>query len=269
MATIHSESLWVQGRHCHAWIGGPDDAPPVLLLHGGLGDSLLHWHRNFADLSADFRMLAPDLPGFGRTAPLPHPSYPAYAAWAAAFCDTAGAGHGLTVVGNSMGAVVARVFAATSPARVARLVLVDGGRPFAPTGLAGLALRVPPLRDALISILRRRATARRALPTYLADPSLLSPALRRRLVRGIHSYIRVQRAILAAPPVPPHALAVACPVQVIWGAEDRLGRPTLAVGIAAELRADPPILIPGAGHMPMLEQPAAFAGALRGFMAGR
>src|SRR5436305_11426191 len=101
----------VAGRPCRYWAGGPAAAPPLLLLHGGLGDAALHWHHNFADLARDFRVLAPDLPGFGRTAPLPCPSWPAYRAWVAAFCDAAGAGGNLTVVGSTLAATTARLFA--------------------------------------------------------------------------------------------------------------------------------------------------------------
>jgi pimeloyl-ACP methyl ester carboxylesterase len=70
----------VEGRPCRYWVAGPDNGRPLLLLHGGLGDAALHWGRALPDLARDFHVLAPDLPGFGASAPLPEPSYAAYAA---------------------------------------------------------------------------------------------------------------------------------------------------------------------------------------------
>src|SRR4051812_35704890 len=101
MAAVQSFDITVQRRPCRYWGGGPAQAPALLLLHGGLGDAALHWHHNFADLSRDFHLLAPDLPAFGRTAALPAPSYPAYRAWVGAFCTAVGASGDLIVVGNS------------------------------------------------------------------------------------------------------------------------------------------------------------------------
>src|SRR3954454_16694290 len=109
MPTVQVHEIAVQGRSCRYWAGGPAGAPLLLLLHGGLGDAALHWHHNFADLARDFRVLATDLPGFGRTAPLPRPSYPGYRAWVGAFCDAVGAERDIIVVGNSMGAAIARL----------------------------------------------------------------------------------------------------------------------------------------------------------------
>ncbi|HMA33951.1 MAG TPA: alpha/beta hydrolase [Chloroflexia bacterium] len=266
MTSVRAAEIRVQGRPGRYWRAGDVAARPVLLLHGGLGDAALHWQRNLAGLGRDFAVLAPDLPGFGRTAALPHPSYPAYGEWVAAFCDAAGAGPDLTVVGNSMGGAVARVFAAAYPARVARLVLVDGGQPFSLPGAIRWVLGVPPLRALLLALARRQACSPAALHRYVADPARLTPSQRARMRRGIRAYIRVQRQILAAPPVPAAALEVRCPVLVVWGAQDGLGSPASGRRLAAELGAALTI-VDGAGHLPMLEQPAAFGGAVRGFVA--
>jgi pimeloyl-ACP methyl ester carboxylesterase len=265
--TVQVTTIGVQGRPCRYWSAGPPAAPPLILLHGGLGNAALHWGRNLADLGRDFHVLAPDLPGFGRTAPLPHPSYPAYAAWVAAFCDAAGSGAGVNVVGNSMGAAIARVFAATYPDRVARLVLVDGGRPLAAGPPLRRILAIGLLGDLLAGVLGRLAGLDAIMGRYVSDPALLTPRLRAGIRRGIRAYVRVQRRILLEPPVPAAALAVRCPALVIWGAQDGLGPPALGEALAAQTGAGPVVVIDHAGHMPMFEQPAAFAQVLRRFLA--
>jgi len=45
---------------------------PLVLLHGGTG-SWLHWVRNIEDLSQDFMLLVPDLPGSGESSSPPQP----------------------------------------------------------------------------------------------------------------------------------------------------------------------------------------------------
>ena len=265
MAEVRAREIPVQDRPCRFWAGGPPEAPPLLLLHGGLGDAALHWHHNFADLSRDFRLLAPDLPGFGRTAPLPQPSYKGYAAWVRAFCEGGGVADDLTVVGNSMGAAVGRVFAATYPQRVARLALVDGGRPVtAPAPLRALAA-LPPAQAVLTAIIRLYATSDRVLRQCVANPALLTPTLRTQMRRGIRAYVAIQGRMLTRPPLPPTTLRVRGPVLIVWGAQDGLAGPEVGRALAAEVDAQAVAIIDGAGHMPMFEQPEEFGRVLRRF----
>jgi pimeloyl-ACP methyl ester carboxylesterase len=245
------------------------DAPPLLLLHGGLGDAALHWHHNFADLSRDFRLLAPDLPAFGRTAALPAPSYPAYRAWVGAFCTAVGVPGDLTVVGNSMGAALARLFAAVASERVRGLVLVDGGMPLAGNGVLRLIAHLPPLRALLVVAIAALATSDRAMGRYVADPARLTPPLKANIRRGVRTYLRVQSRMLAVLPVSPAELQPICPVLVVWGAQDGLGPPRLGSELAQAIGAQAVAVIDGAGHMPMFEQPAEFSRVLRRFTSGQ
>src|SRR5688572_26779680 len=49
---------------------GPQDAPDLVLLHGGIGTGRYHWSKLIPALSAGSRVHLPDLPGHGRT-PIP------------------------------------------------------------------------------------------------------------------------------------------------------------------------------------------------------
>jgi pimeloyl-ACP methyl ester carboxylesterase len=255
----------VEGRPCRYWSGGPAKAPPLLLLHGGLGDAALHWHHNFADLSRDFRLFAPDLPAFGHTAALLTPGYRAYRTWAGAFCTAVGAAGDLTVVGNSMGAALARLFAASAPERVRRLVLVDGGRPVEANGALRVIAGIAPLRALIIGVVGALAGADGAMGRYVADPARLTPQVRAGMRRGIRTYLRVQSRMLAEPPLPPAELQPRCPVLVVWGAQDGLAPPSFGSQLAQEIGADAVAVIDGAGHMPMFEQPEEFSRVLRRF----
>lgn len=101
--------------------------PPVILLHGYLA-SHTSWDSAFAQLSARFRVIAPDLPGFGASEK-PPPSRYAYtaAAFAESMVDLIAAleVNRAAVVGQRMGATVALSMAVTYPDVVERLVLVS------------------------------------------------------------------------------------------------------------------------------------------------
>ena len=83
--------------------------------------------RSFEALSQHFQILAPDLPGFGVSAPLPMPSYQNYLNWLQLLFDMLNIGGPLLMMGNSFGAVLSRFFAAENTGYVSRLVLIDGG----------------------------------------------------------------------------------------------------------------------------------------------
>lgn len=110
-----------------AW--GPPDGPVVVAVHG-ITSSQVFWTLVGERLAAaGVRLLAPDLRGRGRSADLPGPSsLRQHADDVVAVLDAAGVERAV-LVGHSMGGFVATVTARAHPARVARLVLVDGGPP--------------------------------------------------------------------------------------------------------------------------------------------
>lgn len=100
--------------------------PTILFLHGFNGGSGL-WTPNLDDLAeAGYRCVAPDLPGWGETPPLPGFSYrmPDLCRWLLRFLDQVAPGP-LQIVGHSFGGAVALHLALMDPDRVERLVLVN------------------------------------------------------------------------------------------------------------------------------------------------
>ncbi len=69
--TVSQQALMIEGRQAKYWIGG--SGMPLVLIHGGLGDARQHWQSTFQALSPYFKIVAPELPGFGVSAPLPMP----------------------------------------------------------------------------------------------------------------------------------------------------------------------------------------------------
>jgi pimeloyl-ACP methyl ester carboxylesterase len=115
--------VWGEGR------------PPLVLLHGGTG-SWLHWVRNIDDLSRDFMLLVPDIPGSGESAsPAPPISADRIGAILAAGLESIiGAQTGFAVAGFSMGGLIAGYLVRHAGAHAQSLVLVGATGTGAPRG---------------------------------------------------------------------------------------------------------------------------------------
>lgn len=126
-----SRTVW------HAW--GQPSQPAVVLLHGGSG-SWTHWVRNIAPLqAAGWRVLVPDLPGFGDSDLPPACSdvdaLPAHLHSGLQQLQDAGAcGDQVRLVGFSFGGMAAALWLAAHPQDAQQLVLV---------GAPGMGLTVP------------------------------------------------------------------------------------------------------------------------------
>ncbi len=129
--------------HAHVW-PGPDSRPPVVLV-AGLGVSGRYWSRLGGRLAGDRQVLAPDLPGFGRTPPVPGssagPSVREQADRLVAWMDARGIGTAV-LVGHSVGCQAVVDVATRFPGRVERVVLA--APPFEP-GRRSLAVSLPRL----------------------------------------------------------------------------------------------------------------------------
>jgi pimeloyl-ACP methyl ester carboxylesterase len=100
------------------------EGPPVVFVHG-ISGSWQNWLENLPHVARNHRAIALDLPGFGAS---PMPSWTidmfAYGRLLHDFCEKLGA-DGATLVGNSMGGLVAAEAVLTAPERYDRLVLVS------------------------------------------------------------------------------------------------------------------------------------------------
>ena len=143
---------------------------PLVLLHGfTLGHSTLTYGPSVAPLSRHFEVIAPDLPGYGSSAPLPEPySTDDYITFLEGFLDTLGLEE-VHLVGFSKGGGISLGFALEHPERVAKLVLVSS---YALSGavqvpfLPYLALHTPGLAATVWRSLR---DVRGLLPLYLKN----------------------------------------------------------------------------------------------------
>jgi pimeloyl-ACP methyl ester carboxylesterase len=122
---VVEKRTWVEERHASYSTAG--EGMPVLFLHGwALG------HQTYREViesvaAQGVQVVAPALPGFGRTDPLPRDrfSLAGFARWVASFCDVIGIGEPAVVLGHSFGGGVAIRLAHDHRQRVRSLVLVN------------------------------------------------------------------------------------------------------------------------------------------------
>ena len=240
---------------------GSGDRAPLVFLHG-VGSDKSAWSPQLAHFGEHRRTLALDYPGYGESDPAvqsvaaPHDRF---AAAILAALDALEVEH-LNLCGLSLGGVVAIAIAHAAPDRLASLTLADS---FAvhPDGPAILA-RSRAASDDMTAM----ATAR--VPALLADPeSPLLPDLVAVMARIDPAAFRLGAAAVWPADQRVRAAAIACPTLILCGTDDRVTPPALSEDLARLIPKARLELIANAGHLPNLEQPAAFKAALDRFLS--
>ena len=244
--------------------------PALVVLHG-IGSGAASFGFQLETLSARFRVIAWDAPGYGQSTPLA-PDQPDVSLYGAALNTWLGA---LSVdrchlVGQSLGTLIAARFAAEQPERVLSLTLVGIAR--------GHGWLPPSERQRLLA--QRLEDLNRLGPHGMAaqrGPRLLDPEATeevRQAVIEIMARIRPEGYIQAA-----HMLSTAditadllrlptgLPLQILVGEADVITPPAVNREIAAAFPAASMHIIPGAGHALYLEQPEIFNRLLADFAA--
>ena len=223
----------------------------VVLLHSALGDSRL-WRHQIPALEESFDVVAPDLPGWGET-PMPAEPY--------SFVDVVAQRLPALLVGNSFGGAIALRTALAHPDEVKKLVLVGSGLPawdwteemrayFAAEeeaidandldGATEINLEFwvkPEHRDEV------RPQQRRALELQSAHPE----------------------PELIWPEMPPLS-SLTMPTLVIVGDHDKDDFKKIAEHLAEEIPDADLVVVPGAGHLVGIDQPAELNALLLEFL---
>jgi 3-oxoadipate enol-lactonase len=242
----------------------PGGSPAAILIHG-LGSSSDSWQLQVPALTAEgYRVLVPDLPGFGRSPYAGRLSVAQMAAAVAWALENHGTGPAV-VVGISMGGTVGLQLAVDRPSLVSRLVLVNTFarlRPLRPSGWLVFASRL-----FLVTVTGLPAQAdfvsRRIFPGPDQEP--LRRQLYEEIVASDPRAYRSSVLALARFDLEDRLATLRVPTLIVTGANDN----TVAPANQARLLAIPgsrQVVIPGAGHGVIADQPEAFNAALMGFL---
>lgn len=260
--------LTVNGHTIYAYTGGrqPDNgAPWVVFIHGAAHDHSV-WSQQSRYLAHHGRnVLALDLPGHGRSAGQPLVGIGALADWLIATLDAANIG-AAALVGHSMGSLIALEAAARVPARITRLALVGTAFPMPVSEHLLTASREAP--EAAFQMITQWSHAPASLIGGHPVPGMwmtgMNLALMRRSRPGaLHTDLSNCNAYqegLAA------AAKIRCPTLMVIGKRDLMTPARAAADLQSALPDVRSVVIDGAGHAMMGEQPAAVLAALRDFV---
>lgn len=251
------------GEELHANILG--QGFPVLQIHG-FGASMESWFLTWEALAKSWQVVAPDLPGFGRsTKAVRAPVLDWFCDWLVRLLDhlSVPAAH---VVGNSMGGRVALHLALTRPERVRKLVLVDN-RGFGPPDTD--------IAPGLVAAKTKEQLRTALLPAF-HDPSLLTPVTLDRIfamrqMQGAQAAIeQVYQGLIIdfAKQSVLHAQLPRIPHQtlVLWGRQDRVYAVEQA-GRAKDIPNARVHIFENCGHVPQVEAQPDFNSVLPDFLA--
>lgn len=264
------DMVQIAGMRLHLRDEGPRDAPAIVLLHG-IGSSL-HTFDDWAErLAGPYRVIRYDLPGAGLSGPDPDGIYSDERAISQllAVLDSLGVTRA-TLAGNSIGGRLAWRFAAAHPNRVERLVLISPDGYASPGFDYGKAPQVPMVLEAMRFALPKWAL-RPSIEAAYADPRALSDAVMDRyhallLAPGNRQAMlaRMRQTVLVEPG--PFLRAIQVPVLLLWGEKDAMIPVSNATDYLAELPHALLVTLPGLGHVPQEEDPAASLGPVLEFL---
>jgi 3-oxoadipate enol-lactonase len=241
---------------------------PDLVLIPGLGASVNAWYAQLKGLSPVLRVTAVDLRGHGLSEKPPGPyNLSLFATDVAALMQHLDLGPAV-VVGSSMAALIAVELAATHPQRVAALVLVGGFPVLGAAGRERMEERariaetegMGPLGDTVAS------TALGA-HTHQTQPALVGLFRQGLLANDPRAYAASCRALVEAD-ITPRLGRIQCPALILLGSQEQVAPLPAARALKTGIPQARLEVIPNAGHLPFLEQPAAFNAAILEFVGG-
>jgi pimeloyl-ACP methyl ester carboxylesterase len=241
---------------------GPLDAPPLLLIHGTAASSE-SWSRLVPLLTPAHRVIRVDLLGCGHSPADGSFDVSDQASSVGAALDRLGIPSAV-VVGHSSGGAMATELAAVRPSLVRGLALINTGPsmdayiapdfPFQPSDW-------PTLTDAQL----RSAVAQAFRPGFDVPQDAIDQVRAMAFSAFVGTSVAL-RSYLAESALPTRLAALGKPLLVIFGTEDQRWRASSANDYRAVPGAEVTFL-PGVGHTPIIEDPAATAAPLLAFAA--
>ncbi|MFD5844254.1 alpha/beta fold hydrolase [Streptomyces chartreusis] len=280
---MHEALVDVLGRKI--FVAETGDGPPVLLLHGGGpgASGVSNYARNIADLAKEYRVIVPDLPGYGRstkgvdgTDPFGH-----LATGIRGLLDELGLDKA-HLVGNSYGGACALRLALDTPERVDRMVLMGPGGVGTTRALPTAGL------NSLLNYYSGDGPSRLKLEKFIRTHLVFNAADVPDSVIDARYRASIDPEVIAAPPLRrpsgPNALRtlwrmdftrddrlarLPVPTLVLWGAADKVNRPSGGRMLADRMPDCDLYEVANTGHWVQFERAELFNRLCADFLAGR
>ncbi|MEO5951515.1 MAG: alpha/beta hydrolase [Chloroflexia bacterium] len=242
---------------------------PLVLVHGFPFDSRM-WERQLDGLGDEMWVVAPDMPGTGKSEALELDREASMDDYADAIADWANAQgiEKMMLAGHSMGGYIAFAFARRYPEMLDKLILV-ATRPGADTETgkeerykmaAGVEERGAIVAaDAMLPKLFASATYEENKELIESVREIILEQERRGVIDSLH-------AMAVRPDSTPDMARIKVPTLIISGAQDAIIPVTEADAMHRGIEGSRHVVVPDGGHLLMLEDARAFNGAIREFV---
>lgn len=275
----------VEGRRTVVATAGTSSDPALILIHG-FGGSTFGWRHVMEPLAASgWHVVALDLPGFGLSEKGWNQSYEheTQSGFVLSLMDQMGI-EDAVLVGHSMGGNVVSWVAALAPERVRGLALIDAAivSPAAARNTAAAtALSLSPLRRTA-RILIRSVFTEATFGELLSSAFVVKSAATPETIRGYAAASQLPEwdaALLGiirdagsnALPAPIVEIVAhngaTIPTLILWGVDDSWVPIAAGEALRVALPDATYVVLPGVGHVPFEEAPAAFTSALQEWLA--
>ena len=257
-AGMHAQYVEVGNHRLRYFAGG--DGPPLILLHG-LGSSSEDWSLVVRELARGHRVYAPDLLGWGGSDKPRDGDYSiaAQTELVRGFMDALRLQRA-DVGGVSMGGWIALRLAALHPERVRRLVLIDSVGLDFPTTLNESSFAPQTIDDAR-HLLWLQSDNFAKLPDFVVEDFLRRARRESWLLRASMRAMLTRRDVMDG-----KLQRVTMPVLLVWGTADRLAPPSLVARFREQLPQSRVVLLPGCGHLAVIECRAKAIPAIADFL---
>lgn len=258
--TANNTELWVEDRGV---------GRPILLVHGFPLNHAM-WSAQIDVLASQFRVIAPDLRGFGRSESTPSNivTMEQFADDLAALLDALAINEPVTYCGLSMGGYIAFPFLRQHAGRLRGLILCDTRAAADSPGVAAARLVAAesvmkegpkPLADGMLPRVLGRTTLEQ-------HPHVVDGLRRMMMSAAPHAIAAAQRGMAARQDATAMLAEIKCPTLVLVGEEDASTPPTEMQAMAAAIPGSQYVEIPSAGHLTPMENPAAVNAAVSDFL---
>ena len=247
-------NLEMRGGDFRAIIESGGDGPPLLYLHGAVGQK--GWAPFLERLSRQFTVYAPYIPGYGEASGLEHlADLTDLTLYHLALLDSLGVERA-HVVGHFLGGMIAAEMAAFSPSSVDRLALVSP---------AGVWRDEDPVADLLALNANELSERLTATPDGTAALDGVADMLARDRMQDIAA---AGKFLWPLPDKGLHrrAYRIKASTLILWGEQDRINPISYAADFQRLISGSRTGTFAKAGHLLMLEQPDAFANAVAAFL---
>ena len=238
---------------------------PLVLLHSLLSDRA-SFDAIAPELAKSFRVIVPELPGFGRSQAMRGGLPDIADRMAAAVREV---GEGAIVLGNGYGGFVALQMAIRHPGLASRFIFADCGAAFSEGGRDAFRNMAAASKAKGLAAITDVAMRRLFAPEFqAANPELMADR-RAAFLRTDEEVFRAACAQLAELDLRGELHKVKAPALVLVGEQDEATPPPMSHELASLLPDARLTIIPGCAHVPQLQSPHVFLDAIADFLPAR